>query len=426
MSMLFAEPDSPVMYEDEPELDGLRHLSVSSDGTIDSLVSQDENPTPPQSPHPVVHISSPGAPFSRAAAPRVLEFGDDYRMSHIMQDKLPSGRSTPLALATPTALPVLPFFADATAPPSAPPHLHLESPVKPSANDGPIGTLAARRAASGKLPNKALLSLQQMRFESSGDAGMGLGVGPGSAGFEGMEGVSPSTSGMTFRLAMGLDNKSGTKSKSSSPLPSPGIENIALDLSFPLLSSPAQLRRSASTSSRKMSLSPGGSPSLSASDDFKLSLRGSQAFNDKHNHALHSPQLSLPPRNAPPSPLILRSSAFTYNTGPLTPLTPSHIPGAPSLGAGGASFDWFAYSTPDSPGCPVPPQGAHPALQTCYFSDPAGSSPAGPQHYLPTPGSENGSHRSSAYGLRHQPLPASPLGQGRFANSATNPFFAEA
>ncbi|GAA5919188.1 hypothetical protein JCM1841_002493 [Sporobolomyces salmonicolor] len=410
MSMLFAEPDSPVMYEDEPQLEGLRHLSVSSDGTIDSLVSQDENPTPPQSPHPVVHINSAGAPFSRAAAPRVLGFGDDYHMSHGMQDKVPSGRSTPLALARP------------------PLPLHLESPAEPSANDGPVGSLASRRAASGKLPNKALLSLQQMRFESSRDAGMGLGVGPGSAGFEGMEGVSPSMSGMNFRLAMGLDdNKSGTKSKSSSPLPSPGIENIALDLSFPLLSSPTQLRRSASTSSRKMPLSPGGFPS-SASEGLKLSLRTSKAFSDKHNPAPHSPQLSSvssAPRNAPPSPLILRSSAFTYNTGPLTPLTPSHIPGAPSLGGGGASFDWFAYSMPDSPACPVPPHDLQPAEQTCYFSDPAGSSP-GPQHYLPTPGSENGSHRSSAYGLRHQPLSASPLGQGRFATSATNPFFAEA
>jgi len=38
----YYEPDSPVLHyedDDEPELDGVRHLSVSSDGTIDSLVS---------------------------------------------------------------------------------------------------------------------------------------------------------------------------------------------------------------------------------------------------------------------------------------------------------------------------------------------------------------------------------------------------
>jgi len=40
MSSLFAEPVSPILDwqdEDEPELDGLRNLSVSTDGTLDSL-----------------------------------------------------------------------------------------------------------------------------------------------------------------------------------------------------------------------------------------------------------------------------------------------------------------------------------------------------------------------------------------------------
>jgi len=40
MSTLFAEPVSPTLDYDEdhePELEGLRNLSVSTDGTLDSL-----------------------------------------------------------------------------------------------------------------------------------------------------------------------------------------------------------------------------------------------------------------------------------------------------------------------------------------------------------------------------------------------------
>ncbi|BGP36594.1 hypothetical protein JCM10450v2_000484 [Rhodotorula kratochvilovae] len=392
MVMPPAEPDSPVLYydEDEPELDGVRHLSVSSDGTIDSLISQDENPTPPQSPYtgPVVHISPPGAHLSSF-------YGDNVDMD----DSL-SKEKTPMA--TPVAISHVPFFHD-PGPPTpggikVDLGLGLATPTESSPALTPVpgasrpSGLAARRAASGKLPNKALVGLQQMRFEASGDAGMGLGVGPGSAGFEGMEGVSPGGPGLNFRLQMGLDDGCSS-SRPSSPLSSArslGAENIAVDGTTPVV------RRSPSN----------------------LVLKIPRGFGSS------SSPLPSPSGAAPPSPLVSRSSAFALsNTGPRTPLTPSHLPPAPALGAGGAAFEWHSYSFPDSPGCPAPPPGVPVAERTCYFSDLQPSSPSQQTAYLPTPGSEKG---RTPYGLQRTPIPASPLGQGRFASSAagSNPFFA--
>ncbi|GAA5891164.1 hypothetical protein JCM6882_006444 [Rhodosporidiobolus microsporus] len=412
------EPDSPLMNyddDDEPELDGLRHLSVSTDGTIDSLVSQDENPTPPHSPSPsdapIVHVSPPGASFS-FNGPRALDFGgEDHPMQGMPYEKQPglaSGPQTPLAFsfATPIASPDVPFFGAVT--PVTPPDFHPE-PSRP-------GNLAARRAASGKLPNKALLSLQQMRFEASADAGMGLGVGPPSSG---LEGVSPGGPGFTFRAAMGLDDD--VKDGRRSPLSSPGVENIALD-SPTGLGSPAQLRGS-SQMTLKMPRSPGAtaSPAL-GSEAFKPSLRNTNLRLNLNNTSYSPSSSPLPsPSTIVPSSPVTRSSAFHIaNTGPRTPLTPSHLPGAPSLGGGGAVFNWVPYSNLDSPGCPVPPPGV-PVERTCYFSDLGASSPSSANGtYLPTPGSERG---RTPFGMHRGPMPASPLGQGRFAGPA-NPFFA--
>ncbi|GAA5826982.1 hypothetical protein JCM11251_002192 [Rhodosporidiobolus azoricus] len=408
------EPDSPLMnYDDdeEPELDGLRHLSVSTDGTIDSLISQDENPTPPQSPSPsdapIVHVTPPGAAFT-FNGPRVLDFGEDHPMQGIPPEKtFSSNPQTPLAfsLAHPKAAPEVAFFGAVT--PVTPPDFHPE-PARP-------GNLAARRAASGKLPNKALLSLQQMRFESSEEAGMGLGVGPPSSG---LEGVSPGGPGFTFRAAMGLDDgKDGRRS----PLPSPGAENIALD-SPTGLRSPAQLRGSPQIVV-KMPRSPGatGSPAL-GSDVFKPSLRNNNLRLNIGNTSYSPSSSPLPsPSTIVPSSPVTRSSAFHYtNVGPRTPLTPSHMPGAPALGGGGGVFNWNPYSNLDSPGCPAPPPGV-PVERSCYFSDLGAASPSSSNGtYLPTPGSERG---RTPFGMHRGPMPASPLGQGRFAGPA-NPFFA--
>ncbi|BGP12632.1 hypothetical protein JCM10213_008770 [Rhodosporidiobolus nylandii] len=390
------EPDSPVMYEeDEPELDGLRHLSVSTDGTIDSLISLDETPTPPHSPTPVVQVSPPGSAFS-FTGPRGLIFnGEDYTMADWSGKKkeLASGSQTPLAPATPMATGNTPFFSAATA--FAPQDCQPEPPRGVN--------LAARRVTSGKLPTKALLSLQQMRFESSSEAGMGLGVGPPSSG---LEGISPGGPGFTFRAAMGLDGED--KNGRGSRLPSPGVENIALDSP---LGPPAQIRWPAqigSKTARTPAASPSGSPKA-----FKPSRRNNLRLN--LSGAAYSPSSSPLPsptgERRPASPHIMRSSAFISNTGPRTPLTPSHLPAAPALGAGGAAFEWFSYSFPDSPGCPAPPPGVPVAERSCYFSDLAVSSPSSSDGtYLPTPGSERG--RTPLGAIRRS---ASPLRQGRFA-----------
>lgn len=63
---------------------------------------------------------------------------------------------------------------------------------------------------------------------------------------------------------------------------------------------------------------------------------------------------ATPTGSAPPSPLVMRSSAYGSDLlRPRTPLTPSHVPGAPTLGVGGSTFDWFFSSPPASPISPV-------------------------------------------------------------------------
>ncbi|KAL8292550.1 hypothetical protein RQP46_001162 [Phenoliferia psychrophenolica] len=218
----------------------------------------------------------------------------------------------------------IPFFADVTPP--TPPRRPTLSTRNSASPDSP-GGVAARRAAAGKLPNKALASLQQMRFEAH-DAGMGLGVGPGSPGFgpaspgpvEGMEGLSPGP-GMTFRIALGLTNGKDVEGASS---PVEEGENVYTNAST--LASPTLLRQSSTSSNKRRPFSPS-----QAGEGVKIppTLRGSKIL-DKLNLSspptLTSPlSMHRPERAAPPSPLILRTSAFTYSTtGPLTPLTPSH------------------------------------------------------------------------------------------------------
>ncbi|GAA5838334.1 hypothetical protein JCM9279_003205 [Rhodotorula babjevae] len=395
----YYEPDSPVLnYEDddEPELDGVRHLSVSSEGTIDSLVSLDENPTPPESPSfgPAVHVSPPEGHLSG-----LFDHGD---LDDVQRIDFGGGGDERISQwkkssSSNVAAPFLrtPFTYDAGPPtpggikvdvglasPSVAPTTPVPGAVLPS-------SLAARRAASGKLPGGTLAGLQQMRFEASGDAGMGLGVEPGTSGFESMalDGVSPAGSGVTLLAPfVASDERSGRSSRSSTPQP--------LDKS---MVAERAVRRTPSS----------------------LVLRLPRGFGSS------SSPLSSPSTTAPPSPHISRTSAFVLgNSGPRTPLTPSHMPPAPSLGGGGASFEWHSYSFPDSPGCPSAPA----AERACYFSDAIPSSPSSDRTaYLPTPGCEKARTPS---GRNRTPMPASPLGLRHFTPSAstssstpTNPFF---
>ncbi|GAA6064348.1 hypothetical protein JCM10212_004674 [Sporobolomyces blumeae] len=442
MSSLFAEPDSPVLYYDqdddeEPQLDGLRNLSVSTDGTVETLASLDENPTPPHSPTPIVHITPPGAPYTSTDHSSFVDF-DRVRDEEEGEDKMTQMPNRPLRPIPPTLSiprPGTPFFPSTFSTtvsysdiPPTPPAVRLAFPSLPSARDLPARgeTLAARRAAAGKLPNKALLSLQQMRFEASDDAGMGLGVGPGSAGIDGMEGISPAGAhpppGFAFQLAMAFDSDSdgtveredrfgsGRKRSKSPLLAAPGVENVAMRRS----SSTGCLRRSRSRSPLRSSIRP----------------------QSMHLDAPGSPRASAPasPR-CPSSPVVKRSSAFSYSTtGPLTPLTPSHVPGAPSLGGSSSSFEWFSYAAPDSP-CSRPDSPARAGFDRSY-----------PPTLPLTPTSDSGSitpTTSKAFSINpshvlhhvgHQrSVPRSPLGRGRFDDAATrserglageNPFFA--
>ncbi|GAA5932258.1 hypothetical protein JCM3775_001176 [Rhodotorula graminis] len=396
----YYEPDSPVLHyedDDEPELDGVRHLSVSSDGTIDSLVSLDENPTPPESPSfgPVVHVSPPEGHLSGLFDHGDLDddvqrvdFGDDQ--GRVSQWKKSSSMDT--------AAPFLrmPFTYDAgpPTPGGIKVDVGLESPsiVSPTTPvPGAVlpSSLAARRAASGKLPGGTLAGLQQMRFEASGDAGMGLGVEPGTPGFQSMslEGISPASSGVTMLApCAAVDERSGRSSRSSTPHPS-------------------EMGAVAERAVRRIPSS--------------LVLKLPRGFGSS------SSPFSSPSTSAPPSPHISRSSAFVLgNSGPRTPLTPSHMPPAPSLGGGRASFEWHAYSFPDSPGCPSAPS----SERACYFSDAIPSSPSSDRTaYLPTPGCEKARTPSAR---NRTPMPASPLGLGHFtpqgsttSSTGTNPFF---
>lgn len=325
----------------------------------------------------------------------MLDFGgddEDHPMHGDSLDQQKDGTQTPIARSLPfTSVDAPSFFGAAVS----------ESKLAfPGGNN-----LAARRAASGKLPSKALLSLQQMRFEASGEAGMGLGVGPPTSG---LDAGSPGPGAPTLNAFNGKEGRS--------PLPSPGIENVALP--SPSLG-PIPLRWSPKFNNSKLPRSPGmalpGTPSMS--DTLKPSRRGANLRINLGAAGAYSPASS--PLPSPSSPHVMRSSAFVIsNTGPRTPLTPSHLPGAPSLGGGNESFDWFAYSMPDSPGCPAPPPGAQVASErSCYFSDLTPASPSSSNGtYLPTPGSERG---RTPVG---RTFPVSPLGQGRFAGPA-NPFF---
>ena len=254
-----------------------------------------------------------------------------------------------------------------------------------------------------------------MRFEGSNrDAGTnvnGLGVGPGSAGFAGMESTGfdsndATNPGMLFRLALGLEGKG------ASPVSPGGTENTS-----PTTKSTSTLRHplspSPTTSSRKrlMSLTGPGSPLLSPEVKIPPSLRGSKLL-DKLN--LSSPPSFSQSRSiaSPPSPLILRSSAFLHysNTGPLTPLTPSHIPPAPRLDSGSSTFEWNSYSLP-SPSCPDRPLKA-------IFTSSTDISPARDFFStLPTPPAQKGdrlppmqAYHSASEGRGM--LPYSPLSAG--------------
>lgn len=442
MSYAYDEDEPSFSYEDEPDLqDGVRNLSVSSDGTIDSIVSQgefvrslchvsrldrqecivltivthtDETPTPPQSPNPRVQVTPP------SHYPGFDSLGrQDYEDLH----------ATPVKQQSP----ILFFQPPSPSAELPPPIVEISPTTRPTFARKTTSetSLAARRAASGKLPNKALLSLQQMRFETP-HASTGLGVGPGSAGFEGMEGVSPglqSSSGAALRLALGLGvvEKAGKdSSRPSTPDGNGDEENSSAHRSTlgspSILHSPSRSRRGA-----PLLRSPGANtvtdPLLSNDVKIPPSLRGSKLL-DKLNLAPPIMTSPLSPTRerpnsyaAPPSPLM-RTSAYSYSMqGPLTPLTPSHVPGAPSL-AGGSSFDWFAYSMPDSPGCPLPPSGKAPmANANDFFSSKQA-------FFLPTPSPSNDRPASPSSGrFNHQRLPASPLGTGRFASGKTNPFF---
>ena len=353
----------------------------------------DENPTPPESPSfgPVVHISPPEGHLSGLFDHdglddvRRIDFGDGEERVSQWKKSSSSQAAAPFLRA--------PFTYDAGPPTpggikvdislDSPSHV---SPTTPVPGAVLPSSLAARRAASGKLPGGTLAGLQQMRFEASGDAGMGLGVEPGTPGFEGMalDGVSPAGSGMTLLAPFGIgDERGGRSSRSSTPQP---VEKSMV--------ADRAVRRTPSS----------------------LVLRLPRGFGSS------SSPLSSPSTTAPSSPHLSRSSAFVLgNSGPRTPLTPSHMPPAPSLGGGSAAFEWHSYSFPDSPGCPSAPA----AERACYFSDAAPSSPSSDRTaYLPTPGCEKARTPS---GRNRTPMPASPLGLRPFTPSAstssTNPFF---
>ncbi|KAK4057613.1 hypothetical protein OIO90_001259 [Microbotryomycetes sp. JL221] len=386
-SLPWTEPDSPTLPfdEDEPDLEGaVRNLSVSTDGTIESLL--DESPTPPQSPGLHVHISPP---------PHFC-FDDEATEEVLLKD--------PHATPTKIQLQRIPFFTgeNVSTPrlvnntePSSPsmPALNGTAPRRASASDE--GGLAARRAASGKLPNKALLSLQKMTFETP-NASLGLGVGPGSAGFDVMD-LSPGfepQSNMAYRLTLEPDTAMDAWS------PVLGSEN-KLDSPAGVPWTSAKLRRS------PMPRSPGVVP---LNDYFVLRSPRTQ---DRNLAGSASPQLGSPrQRSSPYSSPVMRSSAFMTNTGVLTPLTPSHLPPAPAIGGGPPVFDYFTYA------CPESPMPSDASSRSSYF--------------LPTPGSESnlgiGSNSSNhpvgnLKSTQARRLPASPLGGGSFVPQSANAFF---
>lgn len=332
------------------------------------------------------------------------------------------------------------------SPYTTPPHLPSTSPK--SSPESP--NLLLRRAAT--LPNKTLVILQQMRFNENHLIGAGLQIGPGSAGFEGLEGLSPmgleglssiptGQAGYAFRMALGLEG-SKLEGKATTPPfnPQNDLENISTSdsngaLSSSILSSPNFFRSPSSNNRRRLL---GLNTSTSNSDLVKIppSLRGNSRILDTLNLSPQSPNLSSPrltrrdqTSNAafesPTSSPVSRSSAFNYfNQPPLTPLTPSHIPGAPILGSSNSGFEWNAYSQLDSPGCPLPPnsrsifeQGSDISPRQPFFLPSSFSS----NHSLSAAGGNDGFNRStSTVGLFGRGInPGSPLKE----RSVGNPFF---
>ncbi|GAA5896904.1 uncharacterized protein JCM6883_007049 [Sporobolomyces salmoneus] len=407
MSSLFAEPVSPYMdFEDdqEPELEGLRNLSVSTDGTLDSL---DENPTPPHSPTPIVHITPPGAKFPLTSSnSRAFAFED-----HIFDQIIDDSRKKKPSLEPIDPLLYVPFSQRYSDVPPTPDAVKLAFPTISSSPPPATETLAERRASLGKLSNRALLSLQRMRFESSEDAGMGLGVGPPSAGLEGMDSVSPGTK---FQLALRMDGNSKTEKEEEdhAPLPkspllaAPGIGNYGGQLRRTRSTGSLRSNRSRSTSDRPLSVHVPSSPSTA-----------------------YSPSSS--PRT-PASPVVKRSSAFvSANNGPLTPLTPSHVPDAPHLGNSGGAFEYFSFSAPESPVSPCfpPQQQQHQKLAPLELpltptSDSGSITPTGSGQPMSFSHHQRGVSISSNGSSRY---PSSPLGRDRFdeeSKPSSNPFFA--
>ncbi|KAM0793428.1 hypothetical protein ACM66B_000876 [Microbotryomycetes sp. NB124-2] len=375
----WTEQDSPTLsHDDEPELEGaVRNLSVSTDGTIESLL--DESPTPPQSPR-LQQLAPPQFYFSD---------GNDNGVEVLLKDSMSAPTKAPpftfLTLdGSNVSTPVAPV--DSGSPTMQP--LNGTLPRRASASDE--GGLAARRAASGKLPSKALLSLRRMSFETP-NASLGLGVGPGSAGFEGMD-VSPGPEPMTnmaFRFSLEQEAAMDAWSPTDAEIgPTDLVPQIQV---APWTSTSKRLPRS---------------PGIIPLHDY-FSTRSTRASRDRPaGSASPLPGSPVRERTSPYSSPVMRSSAFVANTGVLTPLTPSHLPNAPTIGAGAPVFDYFTYTCPESP-----------------MHSPKDAS-AGQSYFLPTPSSEDAQGAPilsrSTQGRR---LPASPLGTGMFLPQSSNGFF---
>lgn len=303
------------------------------------------------------------------------------------------------------------------------------------------------------------LHLQSSGSNSVSNLCQGLGVGPGTPGFEGLEGLSPlpittGLAGQAFRAALGLDNPTIGGGKDGSRTPpvafNPKNENgnnhlvtsdSNGDLSSSILASSNNFFiRSPSANNRRRLLgfnstaSPTMTNTTSSDNLVKIppSLRGSRIL-DTLNLSPQSPNLSsprlitIPPRNSssndsPTNSPISRSSAFNYFT-PLTPLTPSHVPNAPSLPySNSGGFEWSSYSMPDSPSCPLDPN-----LTKSIFESNEIIPRDGQSFFLPGSGSGNvglfGNGSSNGLSLRGDYLPGSPLKERPSGSSVGNPFF---
>lgn len=287
---------------------------------------------------------------------------------------------------------------------------------------------------------------------SSGSFCEGLGVGPGSPGFEGLEGLSPliptGAAGQAFRAALGLDSpKDGSKTPPTIFNPKKENEKSLIptsdsngDLSSSILASPDNFFiRSPSANNRRRLLglnstsSPHSTTTTATNSDNLVkippSLRGSRILDtlnlSPQTPHLSSPRLIAPPRtssssqDSPTNSPISRSSAFNnyFSTAPLTPLTPSHMPGAPSLPySNSGGFEWSSYSMPDSPSCPLPP-GPKSIFESNEIIPREGQA-----FFLPGSGSGN----VGLFGLstRGSYLPGSPLKERPSGSRGVgNPFF---